>query len=237
MEDHFENEAQSWIAWARTRDHDAYWYWRWCFFEEIVPEPGNRTLELGCGEGRVARDLTGRGHQVLGCDVSETLLRAAAAAGDQSLARANGAHLPLHDQSFDLVVAYNVLIDVDDLTGVIEEATRVLTPGGILCACLPHPMADAGAFSDRDDDAPFVIEQSYLGTAPFAATCTRDDLTMKFRGWHRPLGAYTSAMEKTGLVIERIREPPVPVAALVRWPDHARWRRIPMFLHLRAQKL
>ncbi|HWC37001.1 MAG TPA: class I SAM-dependent methyltransferase [Acidimicrobiales bacterium] len=237
MEEHFENEARSWIAWARTRDHDAYWYWRGCFFEEIVPEPGHRTLELGCGEGRVARDLTSRGHQVVGCDLSETLLQAAAAAGNQQLVRANGARLPLCDQSVDLVVAYNVLIDVDDLTGVIEEATRVLTRRGILCACLPHPMADVGAFSDGKHDAPFVIEQSYLETAPFAATCTREDLTMTFRGWHRPLGAYTWAMEQTGLVIDRIREPPAPAAALVRWPDHGRWQRIPMFLHLRAQKV
>jgi hypothetical protein len=51
----WEQESGNWLAWARTPDHDAYWRYRDAFFA-LVPPPGRATLEVGCGEGRVARD-------------------------------------------------------------------------------------------------------------------------------------------------------------------------------------
>jgi ubiquinone/menaquinone biosynthesis C-methylase UbiE len=42
-----------------------------------VPAPGRATLDVGCGEGRVTRDLAARGHRVIGIDASPTLLGAA----------------------------------------------------------------------------------------------------------------------------------------------------------------
>jgi 2-polyprenyl-3-methyl-5-hydroxy-6-metoxy-1,4-benzoquinol methylase len=63
----FEDRAQAWLAWARTPGHDAYWVYRDAFFA-LVPEPGVATLEVGCGEGRVTRDLNARGHRVTALD-------------------------------------------------------------------------------------------------------------------------------------------------------------------------
>ena len=80
MKDGWEDRAAQWLAWARTPDFDAYWSYRDAFFA-LVPAPaGGRTLEVGCGEGRVARDLTARGHRVTALDPSPALLRAAASA-------------------------------------------------------------------------------------------------------------------------------------------------------------
>ena len=79
----FEERAQGWLAWARTPGHDAYWRYRDAFFA-LVPAPGAATLEVGCGEGRVARDLVARGHRVTALDASPTLLRAAAEADPAS---------------------------------------------------------------------------------------------------------------------------------------------------------
>lgn len=70
----FEEQAAAWIEWARW-PLDAYWFYREQFFE-LLPPPC-RTLEVGCGEGRVSRDLRGRGYDVVGLDSSETLLAAA----------------------------------------------------------------------------------------------------------------------------------------------------------------
>ena len=64
----FEWQAGDWLAWARTPGHDSYWYFRDAFFEEILPAPGRLTLEVGCGEGRVARDLAAHGHRVVALD-------------------------------------------------------------------------------------------------------------------------------------------------------------------------
>jgi hypothetical protein len=47
----WEREAANWIAWARRPGHDSYWYYGGSF-RELLPGPGRRTLDLGCGEGR-----------------------------------------------------------------------------------------------------------------------------------------------------------------------------------------
>jgi ubiquinone/menaquinone biosynthesis C-methylase UbiE len=131
----WEVRAAQWLAWARTPGHDAYWDYRDAFFA-LLPDPAGRTLEIGCGEGRVSRDLTARGHRVTGLDASPTLVRAAAEldpGGDYVLGRAEA--LPFADETFALVVAYNVLMDVEDMPGAVREAARVLAPvAGSACA-------------------------------------------------------------------------------------------------------
>lgn len=232
----WEQEAENWIAWARTPGHDAYWLYRHAFFE-LLPPPGRVTLDVGCGEGRVTRDLSLQGHQVVGVDASRTLLRAATEAdpeGDYVLADA--AALPFEDTSFDLVVAYNSLMDVQDMPGAVREAARVLEPGHRFCVCITHPLADAGQFTAREEDAPFVIEGSYFGRRRYGQTFERDGLQMTFRGWVYPLEEYAGALEEAGLLIEALREPGVPTEEIERDPAERRWKRLPNFLMLRALK-
>jgi ubiquinone/menaquinone biosynthesis C-methylase UbiE len=138
--------------------HDSYWLFRDLFFDAIGPAPGRLTLEVGCGEGRVARDLARRGHTVVALDASPTLTAMAAAAdpGGRYVVGAAAA-LPFGDGCFDAVVAYNSLMDVADMPASVREASRVLAPGGRLCVCVTHPTADAGKFESKEPDAPFVI--------------------------------------------------------------------------------
>jgi SAM-dependent methyltransferase len=224
----FEDRAREWLAWTRTPGHDAYWSYRDAFFA-LVPDPGAATLEVGCGEGRVARDLVARGHRVTGLDASPTLLSAAAeadAAGRYVLGRAED--LPFDDGAFDLVVAYNSLMDVEDMPAAVREAARVLAPGGRLCACVTHPMQDAAIWDQDDREAPLVIAEAYLEQRRMQLRVERDGLDFTFDGWCYPLEAYAHAVEDAGLLIEAIREPADPAGG--------RWRRVPMFLMWRALK-
>ncbi len=235
--EHWEEQAQNWAGWARTPDFDAYWKYAPMFFE-LLPPRGARTLEVGCGEGRVSRDLAARGHRVIGLDTSPTLLKLAREAYPRGrYLRADAAALPFAGESFDLVVAYNSLMDVDDMPGSVREAARVLRPGGALCACVTHPMADAGGFESRAGDAPFVIRGSYLGgRRPFELEVERDGQRMHFKGWAYPLEDYFLALEAAGLQVQALREPAVPGATVERYSSEQRWRRIPNFLFLRAVK-
>ena len=233
----FESQAEAWLRWARTPGHDSYWYFRDAFFDAIVPAPGRLTLEVGCGEGRVARDLAARGHRVVALDASPTLVASAAAADTAGrYLVADAAALPFGDERFDLVVAYNSLMDVDDLPATVAEAARVLRPGAPLCVSVTHPTADAGRFQSSEPDAPFVIPGSYLGRHRVEEPFERDGLTMTFTGWRYSLEEYARALEDAGLLIQRLREPPAPAAAVAARPGLERWQRLPNFLHLRAVK-
>jgi SAM-dependent methyltransferase len=229
----WDQEADRWTAWARTPGHDAYWQYRDAFFDQIVPPPGRCTVELGCGEGRVARDLQRRSHRVVAIDRSPRLLRYAREA-DPTGAHllANAARLPLGDASCDLVVAYNSLMDVADMPTTITEAARVLESGGRFCVCVTHPLSDAGRFVTSEPGSTFEITGSYFGRRRFEETFDRDGLTMTFRGWSMSLEDYMRAFERAGLLVEALREP-LPVTSTGR---HAPWRRIPMFLTARMMK-
>ncbi|MCP9487406.1 MAG: class I SAM-dependent methyltransferase [Gaiellaceae bacterium MAG52_C11] len=223
----WEDRAEGLIAWARKPGHDAYWLYRDSFFE-LVPPPGRRTLEIGCGEGRVSRDLRDRGHAVTGLDAAPTLVAAAADADPASEYVVSVAEsLPFEDGSFDLVVAYNSLMDVEDMPAAVGEAARVLESGGRFCVCVTHPFRDAGRFETRENGAPFVVTGSYFEEGTYEFTAERDGLTFTWASRTYPLASYMRALEEASLLVEALREP-------VGFDD--RDRRMPQFLHLRAVK-
>ncbi|GAB3912794.1 class I SAM-dependent methyltransferase [Kibdelosporangium lantanae] len=233
--EHWESQALNWIEWARRPMFDAYWYYRERFFD-LLPAPDGPTLDVGCGEGRVTRDLAERGYDVTGVEPTPTLFAAARDAHPEgTYVQAKAAELPFEDNSVRLLVSYNTLMDFDDIDAALAEFHRVVAPGGRVALCITHPVADSAGFESRDPGAPFVIDGSYLATSPFSGEATRDGITMHFSGWHRSIGTYTRAIEGSGLLIDAIREPlPADDADPARWD---RWRRVPMFMHVRCLKI
>lgn len=232
----WEQHAAEFIAWARKPGHDSYWLFHRDQFLGLLPPPGRRTLDLGCGEGRLSRDLKALGHDVVAVDLSPTMVEAAREADpDLEVHLADAADLPFDDGSFDLVVAFMSLQDVDDMKRAIAESARVLQPDGRLCLAVVHPFNSAGRFARDDAMSPFVVEGSYLERFRYEDSLVRDGFAMTFVSEHRPIGAYAGAIADAGMVVERLREPNVPESAIVR-PRSRRWQRIPLFLHLRAVK-
>jgi len=106
---------------------------------------GKAVLDLGCGEGHVARRLARSGAKVVGVDPTKPLLDfARAAESKQPLGidfRLEAAeHLrSLDDSSLDAVVSVLALHHVKDLRVALSEVHRVLRPGGRFCVVIPHP--------------------------------------------------------------------------------------------------
>jgi SAM-dependent methyltransferase len=148
---------------------------------------------------------------------------------------ASGSDLPFEDARFDLVVAYNVLMDVEDVPATLKEIRRVLRPVGMLVISIVHPFCDRGRFATTEATSPYVIKDGYFGSKRFEGTEERDGLRMHFAGWSRPLEAYVTALEESGLAITSLREPVPQVGH--RWHQMQRWSRIPLFLWLKARPL
>jgi SAM-dependent methyltransferase len=232
LSDFWEGQAERWVRWAREPGHDSYWLFHRDRFLELLPPPGRLTVDVGCGEGRLARDLQAFGHTVLAVDRSATMVEHARSADPElDVRQADAAELPLEDEAADLVVSFMSLMNTDDLEGAVREAARVLAPGGRYCVAITHPLNTAGAFASREDDAPFVIEGSYFEHKVQEIPVERDGLEMTFLDAHRPLEEYFRALESAGLPVEALRD----IADTSDAPA-SRWRRIPLFLHLRARR-
>jgi len=238
MREGWEAEAGNWATFVRApgrdRSHDDI---NLPALRELLPEPAGSTLDLGCGEGRLSRFLRTAGYRVAGVDAAPTMVWLAAGHPDAAPAvLADAVALPFGNGTFDLVVAHMCLHDMDRMPQAVAEASRVLAPGGRLCASIPHPVSSAGVFQEHGPDAPFLITGSYLDTAPADWVADRDGIRLTFHSEHRSIEAYSRALEAAGLLIEAIREIPASDAVVAGDPGQRRWQRIPLFLHLRAVK-
>jgi ubiquinone/menaquinone biosynthesis C-methylase UbiE len=104
--------------------------------------PGERVLELGCGDGEALIALAravGPDGQVAGLDLSPEMIRRARSrlrrerlAGRTELAVADACAIPFPDGSFDAVfLAFTLeLFDTPEIPIVLAECRRVLRPGG-----------------------------------------------------------------------------------------------------------
>jgi 2-polyprenyl-3-methyl-5-hydroxy-6-metoxy-1,4-benzoquinol methylase len=101
--------------------------------------PGERVLDVGCGEGWFAAELAAAGAEVVAIDVAEEPLRRARARHPQLdvlLVRVEGGW-PLEDASFDVVWAGETIEHVADTAGWLSEVRRVLRSGGSLLLSTP----------------------------------------------------------------------------------------------------
>jgi SAM-dependent methyltransferase len=130
------------------------------------PLAGRRVLDLGCGEGYCSRQLSQRGAQVVGIDVSERMIELARQA-EQAQPLGIRYHVgdavtaDLGTASIDLVLAvflFNYL-GVEAMRRTMVNVHRMLRPGGHFVFAVPHP---AFAFM-RDPAPPFYFDIGSAG--------------------------------------------------------------------------
>ncbi len=104
----------------------------------VDARPGQRLLEIGCGEGGNLFNLRRLPATRFGVDFSSAKARFARDASQALTAVADAARLPFGDEAFDIVLVRDVLHHVPDPGSVVAEAGRVLAPGGRLVLIEPN---------------------------------------------------------------------------------------------------
>lgn len=127
-------------------------------FRRLHLAPGQRLLDLGCGEGRHAisawleADVQVVGLDLGAADLATAAERARSFAGDPGTrealpdgktpppgwVRGSGLGLPFADATFDRIICAEVLEHVVDYKAMLDEIRRVLKPGGVLAVSVPR---------------------------------------------------------------------------------------------------
>jgi len=234
LRDKWNENADEWITWVRDPGQpDSYWRFHRKQFLSLIPAAGRLTLDIGCGEGRVGRDLQQLGHRVLGVDWSVTMCKAAASHRETPTRAIAGdaAKLPLADASADCAIAFMSLHDIDNMPGAIAEIARVLEDGKKLALAIVHPMYSNGRFPRPGaPDCDFVITRSYFKPQLCVSQDGQDGMKVTFFREHRPLQAYVTALIDAGFSIEQWRE-------ITEEDQDDPRHRIPMFLDILATRL
>jgi SAM-dependent methyltransferase len=221
----WDENAEDWVRWARSRECDhAFWHLNLPALLAMLPGPSEMTVDVGCGEGRLARALKELGHHVVGVESSPVLAQTAKQADPSfEVHMADAVAMPLPNDVADLAIASLSLMNMDDMPGVVGEIARVLRPEGRLCFSVLHPIntwGDAGA--------------GYFETVRYTEELERDGARMTLHDTHRPLGDYFAALQDAGFIVERVVEPVPGDAYIAAFPEVARWLERPGFLHVRA---
>lgn len=116
---------------------------------EIAPDRSSRILEVGCSGGVLLQQLLVEGYDnVHGVDISESAIRTARARGLRNVRTMDAAGLTFPDNSFELVIASDVLEHIENPAQALNDWRRVLAPRGKLIAFVP---AFQGLWSSHDE--------------------------------------------------------------------------------------
>ena len=150
----------------------------------LAPLPGERVLDLGCGDGALTQNLVEAGCQVVGVDASAEQVAAARARGIDAYV-GDAAALP-YEGAFDAVLSNATLHWVSDLSRMLAGVHRSLVPGGRFVAecggegnvaairqALRGALVRRGIDADRHDPWHFRSAETYragLSAAGFTVT-------------------------------------------------------------------
>lgn len=214
------------------------------YTEQILPLAGRhlagaaRVLDVGTGEGQLARQAAADGALVVGVDPSTAQLEVASRRGaGPRYVRAEGGSLPFRSRAFDAVVACLVFEHIADAAEAIAEVGRVLEPGGRFVFFLNHPLLQTPGSGWIDDR---ILEEQYWRIGPYLTpdrTLEEVDPGVVIPFFHRPLSHYVNAMAAAGLLITHMDEPAPPPGFLARAQEYAEAATIPRLLLLVTRKL
>ena len=201
---------------------------------DLLGDLGRKTiLDVGCGEGHLARylaDQTHRSIQVIGIDASEKMIRIAREKSQDfsdCLAFQQGDMTDLAGVPsgfFDIAICNAALMDIKNYTQAIKEVARTLKAQGAFVFSILHPCfhtPGSGWLKDKDDNIVGWRVDSYYANLAWKWT-PKSRMSRETYCFHRTLADYVTALREAGFVITDLREPTPSEELLERDPWLAR---------------
>lgn len=157
-------------------------------------------LDIGCGEGWLARELSARGIAVTGVDVVPSLIDSARVKGGGDFRVASYEEIAAGNLNLrvDAAVANFSLIGKDAVDALLMSMPQLLSPGGSVVIQTLHPVVTCA-------DLPYIDGWREGSWAGFS-----DDFTDPAPWYFRTLETWTKLIASTGLRLTEIREPVHP---------------------------
>ena len=232
--DHLATWYDGWVGDAGSRYHRAIAIP--VLLELLDPRPGERILDVGCGQGVLAQSIHRAAAEYVGVDASPRMVSVAARRHGRDGRFVVGDARTLHTTSvgarpFDAATFLLSLQDMDDVGRVIRSVSGVLAARSRIVILLTHPAfrvpRHSGWGVDPERGLRYRRVDAYLTSmaVPLRGRPGSGPTT----SFHRPLSVYVEALAAQGYAIDAVREPP-------DLPDAAGNPDIPIFLALRGRR-
>jgi SAM-dependent methyltransferase len=200
---------------------------------------GVRVVDLGCGEGIIARAVALRGATVVGIDPAAGLIAYARAAEEavptgSMYAVDDGCTLStVASESVDWVTAGLSLNNVPDLEAAVHSVRRVLVSKGRFAFTVPHPCFEAphASWLDADDGTSRRLSGDYLVEGFWRSA--NPEGARRAGNQHRMLSRYLTVLIDQGFILDMIAEPAADQRVVAEQPRRAG---LPPFLLVRARR-
>jgi SAM-dependent methyltransferase len=229
---HWNDHAHEWVeAGERNWSAEEPVWGQWAIPEsdlQLLPVDmsGIDAIELGCGTGYVSAWMARRGASVVGIDVSEGQLATARRLRVEhglhiEFLHGNAEQVPRPDASFDFAISeYGAALWADPYRWV-EEAARLLRPGGYLVFLSSHPFMQL-CFPPDGSPAIERLERPYFGMHTFDWTEVEVDpggveFNLTIADWFDLLHATGFAVERFLELQSREDSDATPFAVSARW--------------------
>lgn len=111
--------------------------------ETNLLKPNDRILEIGCGIGSVVAELSGQGYDITGTDISgKAIAYGLEKYGDIRLQVQAAEALEFSDETFDVVLSFDLLEHIAQVDRHIDEVYRVLRKNGLYLFETPNKLSN-----------------------------------------------------------------------------------------------
>lgn len=190
----------------------------------LAIRPGERVLDIACGNGVFARRLAALGARVVATDFSARFLDLARARGTSGAAEIEYHLVDATDEEalaalgagrFDAVVCNMAMQDMPTIDPLPRAVHRLLAPGGRFVFSVPHPAFNSNATRlgiEEEDRAGRLVETRYVRVADYLRQ--QPGLGVGMPGepaphwyFHRPLAVLLGACFAAGFALDGLEEP------------------------------